>query len=123
MQQTATRMNTTLTDLLNRAVEIYLEKGYVHDDERSQRLAISEIASELDQSSQFTSKIKELDEKIKGLSARLQALEEERRKEERITPEAIQNQISIHFESKVQPLLKRLNQIIERLATESTRPK
>lgn len=115
LQQTASRMGSTTTDLINRAVEIYLDRGYVHDDEMSQKLAISEITSELNSSSQFADKINELDNKIKGLSARIQALEEERQKEERITPETIQNQISIHFESKVQPLLGRLSQLIQRL--------
>ncbi len=115
LQQTASSMGSTLTDLINRAVEIYLDRGYVHDDEMSQKMAISEITSELHSSTQFTDKINELDDKIRGLSARVQALEEERQKEERITPETVQNQISIHFESKVQPLLGRLSQLIQRL--------
>ncbi len=118
LQLNAQKMGSTLTELINRSIQIYLEKGYVHDDELSQRLAVTEITDEIGQSSALQGKLSEYDDKIKGLTARVQTLEEEKQKEERITSEAVQNQISIHFESKVQPLMVRLEKIISSLMSE-----
>jgi hypothetical protein len=116
LKHRAAQMGTTTTELLNRAVQIYIEKGYVQDDENSAKFGMNlDIAQELGQTSHFESKFSELASQLKGLQARLENVEGHLDDSGQMNQEYIQNQIKIHVQSKVEPIMTALSETISKL--------
>ncbi len=77
-QEKARFLGMTLTDIINRSVEIYLVKGadLEEDEEWQKKLAAANISSSIKESGLSYEKIEKIDEAVASLTARLKVLEE-----------------------------------------------
>lgn len=115
-------MGTTATELVNRAVQIYLEKGYVQDDENNARFGMNfDITQELGQTSQFDEKVGEINTQIKGLQARLESMESKIQQAGEVNQESIQTQINYMVQKKVDPVLSELLETIKTLNQQTSK--
>ena len=94
----------TLTDLINRAVQIYIEEGFRGDQELGQKIAAAEIARDIKGSGRVEMELAAVIQTQKGLQARLTELEKSM--QDFVSKEEVRLQINAHMSDKISPFLK-----------------
>ncbi len=112
-QEKARRIDITLTDLINRAVEFYLAEGHKLDDEFGRRLAVADLAEDIREAGKYDLKIAQMETDIKGMSARISTLESQIDKI--FTGDELQAKIRAIVSAKVDPLIEKLYELAEYL--------
>ncbi len=126
LKSRAGMMGTTTTDLLNRSVKYYLEKGYLEDEQESQRVSTSLIAQDIQAMAKYESEIKTLETQMKGIQASINDLEkkmneiDQKLKEEIIPVEKelrpyIQNVVGTYFSTQLAPIMQRISDVLKKI--------
>lgn len=117
-QAWASKMNMTLTELLNGIVEHYLAEGYVDDPKRSQMLFQINIEEEMKRS-QETKKFQELAGKLDSMKEEIGDLQTkllimETNVDFEVT-EQIKQQIKTQLQSNLEPIMELFNSILTQI--------
>lgn len=119
-QDRAGILGMTLTDLINRSVEIYLIKGAdLEDDEEWQKkLAAANISSSIKESGLSFEKIDKIDDDVESVKAKVKVLEDRWGEYERETGTIevkIKNEVQNEIERKITPIIDRVSMLLEQI--------
>lgn len=115
----ARQLDTTVTELINRAIEVYLEKGHLLQDFEKGRLMISQdMRGELDAKNIVDGKIQEMEQGLKGLNARIESIES-KLSALNFDEETVRHWIKMYVASNIQPVMHSLSNAIQRLDREA----
>ena len=118
LKQRAGRLSTTTTELINRSVKLYLEKGYLYDDDEASAMQSSmDIADEVGYSALVNEKVNPILGQLKGISSRIDLLEKKHLpKLDRDSIDSIvRQQIRLAMLDKVNPILEKVLSNLENL--------
>ncbi|MDH5401397.1 MAG: hypothetical protein OEZ01_01770 [Candidatus Heimdallarchaeota archaeon] len=113
-QKIAQKINISLTDLINKSVQNYLDRGFKQDDEEmGKKIAAAVMSHDIRESGIYENKINEINSEVRGLVARVNEMEN--RMEKFSTSDDIDTKIRRLFELKVDPIINRLSDILENI--------
>jgi len=126
LKKRASLLNTTTTDLLNRAVKFYLERGYLDGAEDGQVVSSSMIAQDIKAMAKFDDEITSLSSQLKGLQLQVNGLEgsfnefQQKLREDPVPTKDelrvhVQNIVGTYFSSQLAPILQKINDALTKL--------
>ena len=116
LKKTALQLGTTTTELLNQAVNIYLEKGFLFGENIAKQTSFN-IANELEISSKINEKVNPIGIQMKGLISRIEQLEKSGVGDLDIDSirEMVMKQIRITMLDKINPIFDQILNTIAKL--------